>query len=519
MTRGGFGRARRIGAATSLRVKLVATVVALAAAGLAVAGVATTASLHGYLLGRVDNQLHSAVGPIADFGSRHSGSPASPTAADQGGLGPGPHDGARALPGQFYVQQFNAAGAPTSTRSAPLAAASPPALPRLTLAQARAKSGAPFTVSSTSGSSSWRVVAQVLPDGSGSVAVATSLTDLNHTVTHLVMIETLIGVVVLLLIGSGGAVLIRRSLRPLTAVEHTAAAIAAGDLSQRVPDGSERTEVGRLSHALNGMLAQIEGAFAHERSSEQQARASEQRMRRFVADASHELRTPLTSIRGFAELYRMEGAVPPEDLPRTMRRIEDEATRMGLLVEDLLLLARLDQQRPLENAPVDLLPLARDAVHDAAVLAPDREIDLEVEGAAAPTVTGDEARLRQVVHNLVSNALTHTPAGSPVTVRVSTDDQGEQVDIEVSDRGPGLDDADTERVFERFFRADTSRSRKAGGSGLGLSIVAGLVAAHGGSVTATNRDGGGARFVMSLPLRRTGPGMTVRQSTDVEMLL
>jgi two-component system OmpR family sensor kinase len=153
------------------------------------------------------------------------------------------------------------------------------------------------------------------------------------------------------------------------------------------------------------------------------------------------------------------------------------------------------------------------------VLAPDREIDLEVEGAAAPTVTGDEARLRQVVHNLVSNALTHTPAGSPVTVRVSTDRQAEQVDIEVSDRGPGLDDADTERVFERFFRADTSRSRQAGGNGLGLSIVAGLVAAHGGSVTATNRDGGGARFVMSLPLRRTGPGMTVVQSTDAEMLL
>jgi two-component system OmpR family sensor kinase len=192
---------------------------------------------------------------------------------------------------------------------------------------------------------------------------------------------------------------------------------------------------------------------------------------------------------------------------------------MGLLVEDLLLLARLDQQRPLDHAPVDLLPLARDAVHDAAVLAPDREIDLEVDGAAAPTVTGDEARLRQVVHNLVSNALTHTPAGSPVTVRVSTDDLAEQVDVEVSDRGPGLDDADTERVFERFFRADTSRSRQAGGSGLGLSIVAGLVAAHGGSVTATNRDGGGARFVMSLPLRRTEPGMTVLESTDAEMLL
>jgi two-component system OmpR family sensor kinase len=513
MTRGsglvGAVRRRRIGLAVSLRVKLVATVVALAAAGLAVAGVATTASLHGYLLGRVDNQLRSAAEPIADFGGQRGGTPASPSSGtpatpNQDGFGPGPHDGGRALPGQFYVQQFNAAGSPTLTRSAPLAAASPPALPRLTLAQARARSDVPFTVSSTSGSSSWRVVTHVLPDGSGSVAVATSLSDLNHTVTHLVMIETLIGVVVLLLIGSGGWLLIRRSLRPLVAVEHTAAAIAAGDLSQRVPNGSDRTEVGRLSHALNGMLAQIEDAFAHERRSEQQARASEQRMRRFVADASHELRTPLTSIRGFAELYRMDGAVPAEDLPRTMRRIEDEATRMGLLVEDLLLLARLDQQRPLEQAPVDLLPLARDAVHDANVLAPDRTIDLQIDGAAEPTVTGDEARLRQVVHNLVSNALTHTPAGTPVTVRVSTDGQAEQVAVEVSDRGPGLDAGDTDRVFERFYRADSSRSRQAGGNGLGLSIVAGLVAAHGGSVNATNRDGGGARFVMSLPLRRTG---------------
>jgi two-component system OmpR family sensor kinase len=225
-------------------------------------------------------------------------------------------------------------------------------------------------------------------------------------------------------------------------------------------------------------------------------------MRQVVADASHELRTPLTSIRGFAELYRMSGA-PREDLPRMMERIEDEATRMGLLVEDLLLLARLDQQRPLEHGPVDLLALARDAVHDAALLAPDRTIDLQVDARVAAVVTGDEARLRQVVHNLVSNALTHTPAATPVTVRVSTDAASERVVLEVSDRGPGIEDSDAHRVFERFYRADTSRSRQAGGNGLGLSIVAGLVAAHDGSVDVVNRDGGGATFVMSLPVRRT----------------
>jgi two-component system OmpR family sensor kinase len=251
------------------------------------------------------------------------------------------------------------------------------------------------------------------------------------------------------------------------------------------------------------MLAQIEDAFAHERSSEQQARASEQRMRRFVADASHELRTPLTSIRGFAELYRMGGAGSAEDVERMMRRVEDEAARMGLLVEDLLLLARLDQQRPLEHAPVDLLPIARDAVHDAALLAPDRDIDLEVSTDVPPVVTGDEARLRQVVHNLVSNALTHTPAGTPVTVRVSTDPGAGTAVLEVSDQGPGIPPADAERVFERFYRADVSRSRQAGGNGLGLSIVAGLVQAHGGTVSVHSHNGSGATFLAFLPLRRT----------------
>jgi two-component system, OmpR family, sensor kinase len=488
---------RRLGAATSLRVKLVAAVVALAAAGLAVAGVATTASLHRYLLSRVDDQLRSFGGQFADFaGGPRTGSPGASGRFDQR---PGPGAGNRSLPGQFYVQQFTAQGAPSQTRSAPLGTTSPPKLPRLTIAQARARSSTPFTVASRSGSTQWRVLTHALPDGTGSIAVATSLSDLNHTVMHLVLIETLIGVAVLVLIGSGGWLIIRRSLRPLVNVEHTAAAIAAGDLTQRVPDGSQRTEIGRLSRALNGMLAQIEDAFAHERSSQQRARASERRMRQFVADASHELRTPLTSIRGFAELYRMSGA-PREDLPRMMERIEDEATRMGLLVEDLLLLARLDQQRPFDQLPVDLLALARDAVHDATLLAPDRDIRLEVAGSGAPVVTGDEARLRQVVHNLVSNALTHTPAATPVTVRVSTDASAGQAVLEVCDRGPGIAESETRRVFERFYRADESRSRQAGGNGLGLSIVAGLVTAHGGSVDVVGRDGGGTIFVMSLPL-------------------
>jgi two-component system OmpR family sensor kinase len=271
-----------------------------------------------------------------------------------------------------------------------------------------------------------------------------------------------------------------------------------------VDEGDPHTEVGRLSIALNGMLTQIESAFHQREASEASAKQSEDRMRRFVADASHELRTPLTSIRGFAELYRQGAVSSPEDLRRMMRRVEEEATRMGLLVEDLLLLARLDQQRPLEQQPVDLLVITADAVHDARAVQPDRPIELEVDADTAPVVVGDEARLRQVLGNLVANALTHTPAGTPVTVRLATTREAggrAWALIGVSDEGPGLNAAEATRVFERFYRADKSRTRAQGGSGLGLSIVAALVAAHGGQVDVVTAPGEGATFTVRLPLQ------------------
>jgi two-component system OmpR family sensor kinase len=310
-------------------------------------------------------------------------------------------------------------------------------------------------------------------------------------------------------------------------------AIASGDLSRRVPQRDPRTEVGQLSLALNQMLGQIETAFAQRtasefaarrsedtarrseetarrseeaaRLSEEAARQSENRMRRFVADASHELRTPLTSIRGFAELIRQRGGSAD---PATMRRIEDEAKRMGLLVDDLLLLARLDQQRPLSRRPVDLLTLAGDSVHDAAAVQPDRVVKLQIlAGSYAPVVTGDEARLRQVLGNLVSNALHHTPIEAPITLsvgtRASSAGQPEAI-LEVSDSGPGLTTEQKARVFERFYRADSARTRVTGGSGLGLSIVAALVAAHAGKVTVTDTPGGGATFTVHLPLADSG---------------
>jgi two-component system OmpR family sensor kinase len=264
------------------------------------------------------------------------------------------------------------------------------------------------------------------------------------------------------------------------------------------------------------MLGEIEAAFAARaaseraareaedqmRHSEAAARESEQRMRRFVADASHELRTPLTSIRGFAELYRQGAARDEQELSRLMRRIEDEGRRMGVLVEDLLLLARLDQERPLAQAPVDLLALVSDAVHDARAVAPDRPISLEVGSTdPPPLVTGDEARLRQVLGNLVMNALKHTPDATPVTVRLGTETDGgpARVVLEVADQGPGMTSEVAEHVFERFYRADTAR-RSDGSTGLGLAIVAALVASHAGRISVKTAPGAGATFRVELPI-------------------
>ena len=264
------------------------------------------------------------------------------------------------------------------------------------------------------------------------------------------------------------------------------------------------------------MLDQIETAFRAREASESAAVASEDRMRRFVADASHELRTPLTSIRGFAELYRQGAVRETAELDRMMRRVEDEASRMGLLVEDLLLLARLDQARPLRAEPVDLLDVATDAAHDARVLAPDRQVDLDVRGDEAPVVLGDDARLRQVVANLVSNALTHTPAGTPVAVTLETatggrpeSDPGTRSGSASTTRGRASTEEERDRVFERFYRADPSRTRAAGGSGLGLSIVAALVAAHGGRVTVESEPGRGSAFFVDLPLLGSQAGASL----------
>ncbi|GAA4489889.1 HAMP domain-containing sensor histidine kinase [Rhodococcus olei] len=454
-----------------LRVTLVAVLLVLTATGLFASGVAVTSAMKNSLISRIDTSLRDASLTWAKPRVR----PLPPPAAEPGPSRP---------PSPYYVRSETPDGA---TRLVINDLPVEPDLP--------ANIGtAPVTVGSVGDPGKhWRALTATTQDGT--VTVAVRLGDVDATVERLIGLQIGIGVAVLVALGGIGYLVVRRSLRPLVEVEETAAAIAEGRLHQRIPVREDRTEVGRLTVALNGMLEQIQTAFATTEASEESARRSEEKMRRFVADASHELRTPLTTIRGFAELYR-QGAVTDTD--QAMSRIESEASRMGLLVEDLLMLARLDAQRPLEKVPVDLLAVAADAVHDARAIAPDRSITLEVvDGPGRPEVLGDDARLRQVLTNLVSNALGHTPADAAVTVRVGT--VGRDALLEVADTGPGLDAQARERVFERFYRADSSRARNSGGSGLGLSIVAALVAAHGGTVAVESPDGGGAVFRVSLP--------------------
>jgi len=495
---------------TPLRVKLIVAVLALVTVTLALIGVASVAGLRGYLVSRLDNQLEM-VARRFDRAPRFEG---------RGGPPPGP-------PSPYLIQLRDASGAIEKEFSADLLqdGQQPPRLPN-DAAWLQAHAGRPISVPATQGSGQWRVLVQPDADGSGSVVVAASLDGISSTVGSLLRLDLIVSLVVLLMLAGAGAAIVRASLRPLVEIEQTAEAIAAGDLTRRVPDRDPRTEVGRLGRSLNSMLTQIESAFraraaseAAARRSEEAARWSEERMRRFVADASHELRTPLTTIRGFAELYRQGASHEPADLDRLMRRIEDQAARMGLLVEDLLLLARLDQQRPLDRRPVDLLAVAAEAVNDARAVAPDRRIELRLGANGSPggplVVLGDEERLRQVVANLMSNALTHTPAGSPVEVRAGIRWLGgvAGATVEVVDHGPGLSPQQAERVFERFYRADPARSHAAGGTGLGLSIVAALVAAHGGTVEVDTAPGQGARFRVLLPLAPDPQAATVDEPT------
>ncbi|MCW2862308.1 MAG: histidine kinase [Actinoallomurus sp.] len=472
----------RLSARTPLRIKLIAAVLTMVALALVAVSVASVSAMRGYLLDKTDRQLTGVARVMARVINQ-----------------PGPVQTKVPVAGQFIYQVRDATGKiVASTPQSIWRAPEPEPVVPQDPAWLAAHTDQTVTVGAQSGDVRWRI--HVEPIDGGYLVVGTDLRDVARTAGRLVGVEIVVGSIVLVLVAGLGVAIVRASLRPLVNIEHTAEAIAAGDLSRRVPDADPRTEVGRLGNALNGMLAQIETGFRAQSASEATARESEGRMRRFVADASHELRTPLAVIRGFAEYYRQRSDVPPDELDRLIGRVENEAARMGILVDDLLMLARLDQQRPLARRPVDLLALAADAVQDARVVDGDREISLSVRSGSAFIVTGDEVRLRQVIGNLVSNALRNTPPGTPVEVIMRSGLLGSApaAVLEVVDSGPGMPAEQAERVFERFYRADPARSR--GGTGLGLAIVAGLVEAHGGSVEVDTAPGEGATFRVALPL-------------------
>ncbi|MEV6605051.1 HAMP domain-containing sensor histidine kinase [Kutzneria sp. NPDC051319] len=475
-----------------LRVHLVSGLVLLVAVALFGAWFITSKVLENYLYGQMDNRLHTML--------------VSTQRQAQDGIErprpPGFRPGFR-LPGRSLVVLRT----PTDSRELTTPSddgSSRPALPPM---GQLAEGSAVTLLSQNDGGPRWRV--QASRQGDIEIVVATDQRDLDTAVTDMRIRSLMICLGALVLVAGLGYALVRGSMRPLEEVEQTADVIATGELSRRVPVRRPGSEVGRLANSLNVMLGRIEEAFTARQQSEEAARRSENRMRQFVADASHELRTPLTSIRGYAELYRQGAVTSTAEVAEVLGRIEDQAARMGLLVEDLLLLARLDQQRPLEQRVVDLTVIAVDAVHDARVLDPDRKIGLHLDVAIDPdeeegsalTVLGDEARLRQVLSNLVNNAITHTPAATPVDVRLSRRDEAGRpmAVVEVSDQGPGLTAEQTERIFERFYRADAVRSRENGGTGLGLAIVAALVAAHGGRVELDTAPGDGATFRVLLP--------------------
>jgi two-component system OmpR family sensor kinase len=475
----------------TVRSRIVASVVSLAAVALIAANIIGVLLLNSYLMDRLDQQIQ---GPF-----RGGGRP--PTVSGNRGA-----DGKFQFGPDMQGYRFTADGTLADPTETPLV--DPKLFGDI---QQRGASGRPFTVDGPTGQ--WRV--RIFPafNGDGYNGIAISLREVKATRDQMIQYSSGVSVALLILVGFATAALVRIGLAPLTRMEDAAADIAAGNLSRRVDDADPHTESGRLGSALNTMLTRIEEAVGD-------SAASERRLRQFLADAAHELRTPLTSVQGFAELYRRGMAPPGPALDEAMECIDAEVARMRLLVNDLLTLARLDEERPLQEGPVDLLAVAADSVRDAHVRVPTRFVQLaaldERSATFEPvTVEGDEARLRQVVANLVSNAIQHTPEDTKIVVRVGFAQPKPMLPIvtlgpelpagtplgaiEVSDTGPGMKAEDAVRVFERLYRPEASRSRQTGGAGLGLSIVASIVQKHSGRIELWTAPGKGATFRVLLP--------------------
>ncbi len=480
----------------TLRLRLVVALVVLVAAGLALFGVGTYLGYRNSEYQRLDAQLRSLqplVDAQLDQRAGFDNQAGLGGVADRGVGGPGP--GGPQAPSVFVpVGTFAELRDSTNAVVSAIQLGANSAQPRLPAQLGPIPpSGRLLTVAATSGSGHFRVLVIPVgrpPDGIEIIAVPT--TEVTKALHGLVLYETGGALILLVLLSAGSWLILRRGLRPLENMAGKARSITAGDLSERVSPSGGPTEVGQLGLALNTMLEDIEVAF-------QERDATELRLRQFLADASHELRTPLTSIQGFAELFRVGGDNAKVDLPTILRRIEEESARMKVLVEDLLLLARLDRPRVAQRSPVDLAVLAADACSDAVAIAPDRPVTLD---APEPVVVaGDEPNLRQAIANLVTNAVRHTPAGTAIEVSARLVDGSALVSVR--DHGPGLDDEHLAHVFDRFWQAD--KARVGAGAGLGLAIVASIAAAHDGAASAVNAAGGGAVFTIRLPLSAAVP--------------
>jgi len=501
----------------SIRARLLLVTALVAVVALVGADAATYTALRSYLYGQIDTSLELSHRPVEAALSQGMNGPTQAPEEDQGN--PSQAGGPPECP-EFHgrdvdpsgldpgtvIEVRNTSGRTVWRCSLPMlgsGATGRLVLPtRITGFVANAADDGEltvyFTAASSSGGSGYRVRASILragPDAGGQLIVAVPLTSTSKTLGDLLVLEILATAAAILVAVALGWWLVRASLHPLRDIGRTADAISAGQLSERVPGDDARTEVGHVARAFNVMLERIESAFAARDRTEADLRSSEERMRRFVGDASHELRTPLAAVRAYAELFDRGAADRPEDLRRAMRGIQGESARMSHLVEDLLLLARLDEGRPLRLERVDLVALTAESVSTARTVGPRWPVVL---AATEPVeVVGDPLRLRQVLDNLLTNVREHTPPGTTTTVLVAS--QGAEVVVSVSDDGPGLTENQRTRIFERFFRADPSRSRDRGGAGLGLAIVDAIVRAHGGRVAVTASASGGAEFVVHLP--------------------
>ena len=477
----------------SLRNRLLLATVAVAAIGIGASDFAANTALRSYLVKQLDSQLTDITNGSLSRLDR-AGIDAATTQNDDSQAFR-PVRPLRNVPTSTMVTLLDLKGNTVGTLGGEMSSTlgtQTSSFANLTAEQVQATNGVPFTIHGVGDRPNFRAIAKILPSGLGSVVISTSLAGVETTEQQLQGFFILVTLIVLLLIALLARWIIRISLRPLREVEHTAAAIADGDYSARLPKVDESTEVGRLSASLNTMLGRIEESFALRI-------ASESRLRRFVADASHELRTPLSAIRGFAELHR-QGAVSGEEKTKELvGRIEKESIRMSSLVEDLLLLARMDQAPQFNQQAVDINKVVSECVASALAAGPHHPITIEITDDEN-YVLGDEIHIHQALQNLLANARTHTPSGTPITVSVSATD--DEKAISVHDNGPGMSPEIQEKIFERFYRADPSRVRSGGeGSGLGLSIVDAVMKAHGGSITLNSEVGKGSTFTLHFPIQ------------------